>query len=168
MILYAVGASTTSATVRSRSDILMKIKVRPKKKYPWGDKKPWELGSGTGVTKGSNRRPEDAPLHINGRTWKPKPGPDGVPKDQDMASVKRLGTQLQHEVLRCFRDGHLNTGDFQRWVRMNKNNMAMFYKWVLCDIITKSVQLSVIGGDGATPDEMPLVVRIEQRKEAKK
>lgn len=110
-------------------------------------------------------RPGDVPEHlgknfkeVKGKTW----------QDKDTAQVKRIATIVQHEILRCFRDGHLNTGDFQRWVRANAGNRAMFYSWVLKDLIPKSVALSVVGGDGKTPDELPLLVRIEARKEPKK
>lgn len=141
----------------------MKLKI--KKKLPEDKKFPWDKGhkrSGSGTP----RRPEDCPPHIAYKTWKPIPGKE--PVAADMASLKKLAVYMQQEVLRFFVDGHLHTGDFQRWVRANKGNTMAFYSWVIKDLATKSVQLSVIGGDGKTPDEMPLVVRIEQRKEAKK
>ena len=146
----------------------MKLRLKAKKKYPWSGKKPWEKGSNPSGNKASPRRLEDTPLHLNPRTWKPKDGKDGVAKDQDLQSLKKMGVNVQHEVMRCFRDGHLNTGDFQRWVRANKSNTMAFYSWVLKDLMPKSVQLSVMGGDGDSPNELPLVVKIEQRKERAK
>lgn len=130
-------------------------------------KKPWEKGyKGSGGAGGKvPMRDGDIPPHLT-KQWKPKPGKDGVMQERDTAEVKRIAATLQHEVLRHFRDGHLNTGDFARWVRSSRINMTMFYSWVLKDLIPKSVALSVVGGDGTTPDELPIMVRIESRDKA--
>lgn len=125
--------------------------------------KPWEKGyKGSGGSK-MPVRAGDIPPHLT-KQWRPKEGEDGVQKERDTGEVKRLAATLQYEVLRHFKDGHLNTGDFARWVRSSKTNMTMFYAWVLRDLIPKSVALTVAGGDGTNPDELPLVVRIEARE----
>lgn len=148
------------------------IRVKNKKKTtthnPFkGGKIPyWKKGSKPSGYAPSLRKPCDYPSHIDYKTGKPIPGKE--PTAHDLASLKKEAIYVQAEILRFFKDGHLLTGDFSRWVRATKSNTMAFYAWVLRDLMPKSVQLSVVGGDGKTPEEMPLVVRIEQRKAAAK
>lgn len=108
----------------------------------------------------SKTRPDDKPQHVDPKTGKPYAGKRGKPEKIEAQDLKQKSTRIQAEVLRFFEEGHLNTGDFQKWVRMSRTNTHNFYKWIVCDLLPKNVALTIQGGDTENPADLPFVVKI--------